>query len=71
MNAQDSSDENKRELQRLRKSVVQIEEMMQVKNNQVANCIKSAMKSLDMLNILFEGSQSIRYLKFRAPIEYY
>ena len=58
MNAQENSTEAREEFQRLKKSLGEIEEMMQMKNKKIFSYAISAKKFLETLNDLFEGSES-------------
>jgi len=58
MNAQENSTEAREEFQRLKKSLGEIEEMMQMKNKKIFSYTISAKKFLETLNDLFEGSEN-------------
>ena len=57
MNAQENSTEAREEFQRLKRSLGEIEEMMQMKNKKIFSYATSAKKFLEALNDLFEGSE--------------
>ena len=58
MNAQETSTGAREEFQRLKKSLGEIEEMMQMKNKKIFSYAVSAKKFIEALNDLFEGSEN-------------
>jgi len=71
MSTQESSAETKDDLQRLRKSLVQVEEMIQLKNNKIMTYIKSLKKAIESLQMVFGESKEILATSCQSALMYY